>query len=191
MRFGLVHPSGTERNTYRKCRLNMHPEPPRWSTTDRTSSASHAYRQNILPRIKRPPKTSSSMTASNERGQVRSPKCGTRQETRRCFAFSGLLTLFAPSPATLVRAGHFSTMLNLNNLRTLLSQVLLPPALRSAILFTPEGQLVSYASDATTAKDEIRVIVGLSSEIWRETRDLGVGMVDSEVSPFFMPSTKV
>lgn len=71
-------------------------------------------------------------------------------------------------------------MLNLNNIRKLLSQVL-SPGVRSAILFTPQGQLFSYASGPYTSKDEIRVIVGLSTEIWQETRGQGIGMVDSEV----------
>ncbi len=78
-------------------------------------------------------------------------------------------------------------MLNLKNLSSLLSQVVASsPAPRSAVLFTPEGQLVSYASDSFTSKDDIRVIVGLSTEIWQETREQGVGMVDSEVFLFFM-----
>ncbi|PSS29705.1 hypothetical protein PHLCEN_2v2853 [Hermanssonia centrifuga] len=72
-------------------------------------------------------------------------------------------------------------MLNLTNLRTLLLQVLSLPALHTAILFTPEGQLVSFASDSSRSKDEIRVVVGLSGEIWQETKEQGIGMVDSEL----------
>ncbi len=74
-----------------------------------------------------------------------------------------------------------TAMLNLTNLRTLLLQVLSLPALHTAILFTPEGQLVSFASDSSRSKDEIRVVVGLSGEIWQETKEQGIGMVDSEV----------
>jgi len=72
-------------------------------------------------------------------------------------------------------------MLNLMNLRLLLSQVLSPSGVQTAALFTPEGQLVSYASDNPRSKDEIRVIIGLSSEIWQETRDQKIGMADSEL----------
>jgi hypothetical protein len=73
-------------------------------------------------------------------------------------------------------------MLVLSTLHTLLSQVLSLPHLHSAILSTPSGQLVCYASDPSRPKDEIRVVVGLSGEIWQETLDNGTGMVDSEVS---------
>ena len=73
-------------------------------------------------------------------------------------------------------------MLNLTNLRVLLTQILSPSTLHTAVLFTPEGQLVSFVADPPRSKDEIRVIVGLGGEIWQETKDHGVGMVDSEVS---------
>ncbi|KAK7058627.1 coq1 putative hexaprenyl diphosphate synthase [Paramarasmius palmivorus] len=72
-------------------------------------------------------------------------------------------------------------MLVLSTLHTLLSQVLSLPHLHSAILSTPSGQLVCYASDPFRPKDEIRVVVGLSGEIWQETLDNGTGMVDSEL----------
>lgn len=72
-------------------------------------------------------------------------------------------------------------MLNLSNLRILLSQVTAPATLHTAVLFTPSGQLVSFASDPPRSKDEIRVIVGLGAEIWQETKEHGTGMVDSEV----------
>jgi hypothetical protein len=72
-------------------------------------------------------------------------------------------------------------MLNLTNLRVLLSQILSPAVLHTAVLFTPEGQLVSFASDPPRSKDEIRVAIGLSVETWRETKRHGIGMVDSEV----------
>lgn len=73
-------------------------------------------------------------------------------------------------------------MLVLSALHNLLSQVLSLPTLHTAILLTPAGQLVSVASDPSRPKDEIRVVVGLSGEVWQETKDQGVGMVDSEVN---------
>ena len=72
-------------------------------------------------------------------------------------------------------------MLNLANLRTLLSRVLDLPSLHTVVLFTPEGELVSYVSEPDRPKDRVRVIVGLSTEIWQETREQGVGRVDSQV----------
>lgn len=71
-------------------------------------------------------------------------------------------------------------MLNLSNLRNLLSQVL-SPSLHTAVLFTPEGQLVSYAAGPHTSKDEVRVMVGLGGELWQESREEGVGQLESEV----------
>lgn len=73
-------------------------------------------------------------------------------------------------------------MLNLTNLRLLLAQALSTGGANTAALFTPEGQLVSFASEPPRPKDEVRVLVGLSSEIWQESRDDGAGMADSEVS---------
>ncbi|KAI0639890.1 isoprenoid synthase domain-containing protein [Trametes polyzona] len=72
-------------------------------------------------------------------------------------------------------------MLNLTNLRTLLSRVLAPPSLHTVALFTPEGELVSYASDPSKTKDHVRVLVGLSTETWQETREQHIGRVDSEL----------
>lgn len=72
-------------------------------------------------------------------------------------------------------------MLNLSNLRVLLSQIVSPSTVHTAVLFSPEGQLMSFASDPPRSKDEIRVIVGLCGEIWQETKEHGIGMVDSEV----------
>ena len=72
-------------------------------------------------------------------------------------------------------------MLNLANLRTLLSRVLDLPSLHTVVLFTPEGELVSYVSEPDRPKDRVRVIVGLSTEIWQETQEQGVGRVDSQV----------
>ncbi|THH19376.1 hypothetical protein EW146_g1786 [Bondarzewia mesenterica] len=72
-------------------------------------------------------------------------------------------------------------MLVLSTLHKLLSQVLSLPDLHTAVLLTPEGQLVSCASDPSRCKDQIRVVVGLSGEVWQETGDQGIGMVDSEL----------
>ncbi|KAI0778669.1 isoprenoid synthase domain-containing protein [Trametes elegans] len=71
-------------------------------------------------------------------------------------------------------------MLNLANLRTLLSRVLAPPSLHTVALFTPEGELICYASEPNRTKDHVRVLVGLSTETWQETREQGIGRVDSE-----------
>jgi len=71
-------------------------------------------------------------------------------------------------------------MLNLSNLRNLLSQVL-SPSIQTAVLFTPEGQLVSYAASPHIPKDEVRVIVGISGELWQESREDGMGQLDSEL----------
>jgi hypothetical protein len=72
-------------------------------------------------------------------------------------------------------------MLVLSRLQDSLSQVLSPPELHTAVLLTPSGQLVSFSSYPSRCKDEIRVIAGLSGEVWQETQEQGSGMVDSEV----------
>jgi hypothetical protein len=72
-------------------------------------------------------------------------------------------------------------MLVLSTLHNLLSQIVSPGKLHTAVLLTPAGELVSAASKPQRPKDEVRVIVGLGGEVWRETRDQGIGMVDSEV----------
>jgi len=72
-------------------------------------------------------------------------------------------------------------MLVLSTLHQLLSQVLFRPHLHTAVLLTPSGELVSSACSFERPKDEIRVLVGLSGEIWRETKHHGFGMVDSEL----------
>lgn len=73
-------------------------------------------------------------------------------------------------------------MLVLPTLHSLLSQVVSPGKVHTAALLTPTGELVSAASNPQRPKDEIRVIVGLSGEVWQETKDQGRGMVESEVS---------
>ena len=72
-------------------------------------------------------------------------------------------------------------MLNLVNLRTLLSKVLDPPTLHTVALFTPEGELICCETGPYKTKDHVRVIVGLSTEVWQETKEENAGMVDSEV----------
>lgn len=71
----------------------------------------------------------------------------------------------------------------LSILHSLLSQVLAPPHLHTAVLFTTSGELVSATSEPLRPKDEIRIVVGLSGEVWQETKEQGYGMVDSEVRP--------
>ncbi|KAK0466344.1 uncharacterized protein EV420DRAFT_1511168 [Desarmillaria tabescens] len=64
------------------------------------------------------------------------------------------------------------SMLVLSNLTNLLSQILSLPALHTAFTFV---------SEPIRPKDEVRIIVGLSGEVWQETREQGYGMVDSEL----------
>jgi hypothetical protein len=78
-------------------------------------------------------------------------------------------------------------MLVLSALHKLLSQILSLPELHTAVLLTPEGQLISAASDPSRPKDDIRVVVGLCGEVWQETQEQGHGMIDSEV---FTPSRR-
>ena len=79
-------------------------------------------------------------------------------------------------------------MLNLAIFRKLLTQVLSGPEIHTAVLSTLSGSLISYASlnDISSTKKEIRLIVGLSGEIWGETREDpsadDVGMAECEVS---------
>jgi len=72
-------------------------------------------------------------------------------------------------------------MLVLSTLHNLLSQILALPELHTAVLMTPEGQLISVACDSSRPKDEIRIVVGLSGEVWQETKEQGSGMVNSEL----------
>ena len=82
-------------------------------------------------------------------------------------------------------------MLVLPALHDLLSQIVSPEKLHTTVLLTPTGELVCASSKPQRPKDEIRVIVGLSGEVWRETKDQGIGMVDSEVSIEFDSSAKI
>ncbi|CAL1694302.1 unnamed protein product [Somion occarium] len=79
-------------------------------------------------------------------------------------------------------------MLDLPNLRTVLSQILSPSSLHTAALFTTTGQLVSFISDPPRSKDEVRVLVGLGSEVWQETKEQGFGTVDSELGRVLVTS---
>ncbi|TFK26718.1 hypothetical protein FA15DRAFT_587820 [Coprinopsis marcescibilis] len=71
-------------------------------------------------------------------------------------------------------------MLVLSKLQNTLSRILSFPDLHTAVLLTVSGELVSFAADPVRPKDDIRVIAGLASEIWRETKEQGYGIVDSE-----------
>ncbi|KAH9996538.1 hypothetical protein BJV77DRAFT_906495, partial [Russula vinacea] len=81
-------------------------------------------------------------------------------------------------------------MLVLATLHRLLSQVISSPGLHTAALLTPNGQLVSYACDSTRSKDDVRLVVGLSSEIWLEVANQGIGMVDSELGRILVMGVK-
>ncbi|KAF7307279.1 hypothetical protein MIND_00521800 [Mycena indigotica] len=72
-------------------------------------------------------------------------------------------------------------MLVLSRLRESLEQALVPPELHTAILLSPSGQLICFASYPNRRKDDIRVIAGLSGEVWQETQELSSGMVNSEL----------
>ncbi|TDL26434.1 hypothetical protein BD410DRAFT_783500 [Rickenella mellea] len=72
-------------------------------------------------------------------------------------------------------------MLVLASLNKLLSQILSPPDIHSVVLLTPAGSLVSFVTSHARSKDDIRMLAGLSGEIWAETRGEGVGMVESEL----------
>ncbi|KAG2157950.1 uncharacterized protein EDB93DRAFT_1199605 [Suillus bovinus] len=90
-------------------------------------------------------------------------------------------------------------MLNLSTLQTYLTQLLSPTdTIHTALLLTPEGAIVSFASphalgngsSETTcphrSKDEIWILAGLSAEVWAETRneegvEKRMGMAESEL----------
>jgi hypothetical protein len=74
-------------------------------------------------------------------------------------------------------------MLVLTALNNLLQQTLSLPSIHTAVLITCQGQLVSTAHDPSRSKDEIRIVVGLCAEVWRETgQQKPFAMLDSEVS---------
>jgi hypothetical protein len=72
-------------------------------------------------------------------------------------------------------------VLVLSTLHNLLFQLLALPELHTALLLTPEGQLISVASDPSRPKDKARIVAGVSGEVWQETREQGHGTVESEV----------
>jgi hypothetical protein len=61
-------------------------------------------------------------------------------------------------------------MLVLGSLQALLTQLVSPPSLHTAIILTPQGHLIAYNSSASPplSEDNLRIIVGLSGEVWRE-----------------------
>jgi len=63
-------------------------------------------------------------------------------------------------------------MLNLATLHTYLSQLITPPSVHTALLISPEGALVSYATDPAhpQPKDEVWAVAALAAETWAETR---------------------
>lgn len=78
-------------------------------------------------------------------------------------------------------------MLALATLHGLLLRILSPPHFHTVVLHTPAGELISAASDPPRPKDEIYIVVGLSGEVWKETKEGGFGMVDSEVGQNHYP----
>lgn len=104
-------------------------------------------------------------------------------------------------------------MLVLSTLSALLEQ-LLTPSLHTAILSTPQGHLVAFAGEQLpVSEDRLRILVGLSSEVWRqdavqtgdnsesgseETSEEGdgktddqVGMLECEVRRWLVPNPSV
>ncbi|KAG6901867.1 hypothetical protein C0995_007093 [Termitomyces sp. Mi166 len=74
-----------------------------------------------------------------------------------------------------------ATMIVLSTLHKLLSQAV-TPQLHTAVLLTTSGQLIGYATDGgRRPKDEVRIVVGLAMEIWQETQEEEVSMVESEL----------
>lgn len=82
-------------------------------------------------------------------------------------------------------------MLVLSTLHDLLSQLVEPHSVHTAMLLTPSGQLVSYAGDQTKTKDEVRVLVAVAAEVWQQTKARDAGMVESEVPRRALPAAAV
>ena len=90
-----------------------------------------------------------------------------------------------PNSSTGKLASPSIHMLVLSAIHNLLTQILSLPSLHTAILLTREGQLVCTAHESGRSKDDIRVIVGLCAEVWREAgATQGWGMLDTEVRRF-------
>ncbi|KAG9010312.1 hypothetical protein FRB94_010662 [Tulasnella sp. JGI-2019a] len=72
-------------------------------------------------------------------------------------------------------------MLVLSTLSSLLAQ-LVTPSLHTAILSTPQGHLVAFAcDDIPVSEDRLRILVGLTSELWRDD-DTGSVEEEEEIS---------
>jgi hypothetical protein len=72
-------------------------------------------------------------------------------------------------------------MLVLSTLHAVLCEVLAPPALHTAVLFTPAGAPVSVATAPGRSRDDVRILLALASEIWAQTQARGEGVAESEV----------
>ncbi|KAE9409233.1 hypothetical protein BT96DRAFT_872628 [Gymnopus androsaceus JB14] len=70
-------------------------------------------------------------------------------------------------------------MLKLSSLHTFLSRVLDPPDLHTAILLTPAGELISYASDPSRSKEDVRIAVGISGDHFTQVEEHGFAELDS------------
>ena len=71
-------------------------------------------------------------------------------------------------------------MLVLSTLTKLLGQII-SEDVHIAILTTTSGGLVSYETYGVQPRDRIRVLIGLSAEIWSKSREEEFGMAESEV----------
>lgn len=76
-------------------------------------------------------------------------------------------------------------MLVLSRLNKLLDQIVSADEVHTAILMAPNGDLVSFVSHQSRPKDDVRVLCGLCSDIWSQTKRDGVGMLDGEVCMIF------
>ncbi|KAF8831914.1 hypothetical protein HHX47_DHR1000896 [Lentinula edodes] len=74
-------------------------------------------------------------------------------------------------------------MLKLSTLHTYLNQVLDLPDLHTAILLTPTGQLISYASDPSRSKEDVRSVVGLSGDSFLEVEEQGFATFEIKGKP--------
>ncbi|KIK70498.1 hypothetical protein GYMLUDRAFT_253872 [Collybiopsis luxurians FD-317 M1] len=74
-------------------------------------------------------------------------------------------------------------MLKLSTLHTYLSQVLDLPDLHTAILLTPAGQLISYASDPSHSKEDVRLVVGLGAGSFLEVEEQGFATLEVKGKP--------
>lgn len=77
-------------------------------------------------------------------------------------------------------------MLKLSTLHTYLNQVLDLPDLHTAILLTPTGQLISYASDPSRSKEDVRSVVGLSGDSFLEVEEQGFATFEIKVRHIYL-----